>query len=96
MRLQESGILDHMNAYYRDLMYRNRRRNTRNHKRSLENEEGSQGGFEPSKLSGSIQTVFYIYLMCMAVCICVFAMEVASRYIKRRIVAWAYRVIYMP
>jgi hypothetical protein len=71
--LQESGILNHMKKYYREHLYRKRLDFTRNLKRKIS--ESTQDVDQPTKLSGSIQTVFYIYLALIGISYIVFGFE---------------------
>jgi hypothetical protein len=72
--LQESGILNHMNKYYREHLYRKRLSFTRSLKKAKVS-ESTQDVDQPTKLSGSIQTVFYIYLALIGVSYIVFGFE---------------------
>jgi hypothetical protein len=71
--LQESGILNHMKKYYREHLYRKRLEFTRSLKRKTS--DSIQDVDQPTKLSGSIQTVFYIYLALIGICYIVFGFE---------------------
>jgi hypothetical protein len=72
--LQESGILNHMKKYYREHLYLKRSKFTRTLKRDSF-PESTQNVDQPTKLSGSIQTVFYIYLALIGVSYIVFGFE---------------------
>jgi hypothetical protein len=89
--LQESGILNHMNEYYRYVLYQGRRGYTQNVKDTTEEQKKDQ--FQPSGLSGSIQTVFYIYLALVGLCICTFIVELTHKSAKRNIIALGFKMV---
>jgi hypothetical protein len=85
--LQESGILNHMKKYYREHLYRKRLNFTRTLKRKIS--DSTQDVDQPTKLSGSIQTVFYIYLALIGICYIVFGFEMQFElicYLLRKII----------
>jgi hypothetical protein len=89
--LQESGILNHMNEYYRYVLYQGRRGYTQNVKDTTD--EQKKDPFQPSGMSGSIQTVFYIYLAMVGLCICTFIVELTHESAKRNIIALGFKMV---
>jgi hypothetical protein len=90
-RLQESGILDHMNKYYRSILYLSRRNNTNHIKNAMPAED--QEKFKPSGMSSGFQTIFIIYAGAMLVSIMVFLVEVGYETLKQKIIDFAWSMV---
>jgi hypothetical protein len=80
-QLQAAGIEQYMNKQFRSRLYQKRIQNTR----KIVSESDRPESEEPVRLSGSIQTVFYIYCALTALSICIFVCEVAGPLICRYI-----------
>jgi hypothetical protein len=80
-QLQAAGIEQYMAKQFRRRLYEKRIKNTR----KIVADSDRPGNEEPVKLSGSIQTVFYIYSALTALSICIFICEVAGPPICRYI-----------
>jgi hypothetical protein len=80
-QLQAAGIEQYMAKQFRRRLYEQRIQNTRKIVADSDRPESE----EPVRLSGSIQTVFYIYSALTALAICIFICEVAGPPICRYI-----------
>jgi hypothetical protein len=90
-RLQESGILDHMNKYYRSILYLSRRKNTNRIKNDMPAKD--QEKFKPSGMSSGFQTIFIIYAGAMLVSILVFLMEVGYETLEQKLIEFAWSMV---
>jgi hypothetical protein len=99
-RLQESGILDHMNKYYRNIMYLSRRNNTNRIKNDMKTNRikndmpaEDEEKFKPSGMSSGFQTIFIIYAGAMLVSIMVFLVEVGYETLEQKIIEFAWSMV---
>jgi hypothetical protein len=71
--LLESGILGHLEKSYRNVVNQKRFKHTLKNKKTFP--EKAQSKFQPSSMSDNIQTIFFVYLILMALAILVFLVE---------------------
>jgi hypothetical protein len=78
LALQASGIVDHLKKNYRETLYRKRMKTTQHFTKTERPDRP-----EPVKLTGNIQTVFYVYGALVGVCLLAFCLEMAGPVSRR-------------